>query len=56
MNSMTDFNEYFTHIIIKMQKEAFDNPEKADMLNKIIADLLVWKAGLDAKEDDGRSC
>lgn len=23
---MTDFNEYFTHMIIEMQKEAFDNP------------------------------
>lgn len=34
---MTDFNEYFTHIIIKMQKEAFDNPAKADILNKLIA-------------------
>ena len=36
---MTDFNEYFTHMIIKMQKEAFSNPEKADILNKLIADL-----------------
>ena len=36
---MTDFNKYFTYIIIEMQKEAFDNSEKADMLNKIIADL-----------------
>lgn len=26
---MTDFNDYFTHMIIKMQKEAFDNPEKS---------------------------
>ena len=41
---MTDFNEYFTHMIIKMQKEAFSNPEKADILNKLIADLWVWKA------------
>lgn len=47
---MTDFNEYFTHMIIEMQKEAFSNPEKADILNKLIADLWVWKAGLNAKE------
>lgn len=36
---MTDFNEFFTYMIIEMQKEAFSNPEKADMLNKLIADL-----------------
>lgn len=36
---MTDFNEYFTHMIIEMQKEALSNPEKADMLNRRIADL-----------------
>ena len=50
---MTDFNEYFTHIIIKMQKEAFDNPAKADMLNKLIADLWVWKASLRISEEKG---
>ena len=36
---MTDFNEYFTHMIIEMQKEAFDNPAKADELERRIADL-----------------
>lgn len=50
---MTDFNEYFTHMIIKMQKEAFDNPAKADMLNKLIADLWVWKAKLRISEEKG---
>ena len=48
---MTDFNEYFTHMIVEMQKEAFSNPEKADMLNKIIADLRVWKASLRISEE-----
>lgn len=48
---MTDFNEYFTHMIIKMQKEAFSNPEKADILNKLIADLWVWKASLRISEE-----
>lgn len=48
---MTDFNKYFTHMIIEMQKEAFSNPEKADMLNKIIADLWVWKASLGIAEE-----
>ena len=43
---MADFNEYFTHMIIEMQKEAFDNPAKADMLNKLITDLWVCKASL----------
>ena len=47
---MNDFNEYFTHMIIEMQKEAFNNPEKADILNKLIADLWVWKEGLNAEE------
>ena len=50
---MTDFNEYFTHMIIEMQKEAFDNPEKADILNKLIADLWVWKASLRISEEKG---
>ena len=50
---MTDFNEYFTHMIIEMQKEAFSNPEKADMLNKLIADLWVWKTSLRISEEKG---
>lgn len=36
---MTDFNEYFTYIIIELQKQAFSNPEKAEELNRWIADL-----------------
>ena len=36
---MTDFNEYFTYMIIETQKEAFDNPAKADELERRIADL-----------------
>ena len=48
---MTDFNEYFTHMIIEMQKEAFDNPAKADELNRRIADLWVWKASLRISEE-----
>ena len=31
---MKDFNEYFTYMIIELQKEAFDNPAKADELEK----------------------
>ena len=50
---MTDFNEYFTHMIIEMQKEAFSNPEKADELNRQIADLWVWKASLRISEEKG---
>ena len=38
---MNDFNEFFTYMIIEMQKEAFDNPAKADELNRRIADLWV---------------
>ena len=33
---MTDFNEYFTHMIIEMQKEAFDNPAKAGCLQGLL--------------------
>ena len=47
---INDFNEFFTYMIIEMQKEAFDNPAKADELERRIADLWVWKAGLNAKE------
>lgn len=50
---MTDFNEFFTCLIIEMQKEAFDNPAKADELNRRIADLWVWKAGLRTSEEKG---
>lgn len=38
---MNDFNEFFTYMIIEMQKEAFENPAKADELNRRIADLWV---------------
>ena len=48
---MTDFNEYFTYMIIEMQKEAFDNPAKADELERRIADLWVWKASLKRSEE-----
>ena len=51
---MTDFNEYFTHTIIEMQKETFSNPTKTDMLNKIIADLWVWKASLRISEENDK--
>ena len=47
---MTDFNDFFTYMIIEMQKEAFDNPAKKDELERRIADLWVWKAGLNAEE------
>lgn len=47
---INDFNEFFTYMIIEMQKEAFDNPAKADEINRRIADLWVWKAGLNVKE------
>lgn len=36
---INDFNEFFTYMIIEMQKEAFSNPEKADELERRIADL-----------------
>ena len=36
---MKDFNEYFTYMIIEMQKQALSNPAKADELNRLIADL-----------------
>ena len=36
---MNDFNEFFTYMIIEMQKEAFANPAKADELERRIADL-----------------
>ena len=36
---MNDFNEFFTYMIIEMQKEAFDNPAKADELERRIDDL-----------------
>ena len=36
---INDFNEFFTYMIIEMQKEAFDKPAKADELNRQIADL-----------------
>ena len=49
-NMMNDFNEFFTYMIIEMQKEAFDNPAKADELERRIADLWVRKAGLNVRE------
>ena len=48
---MKDFNEFFTYMIIEMQKEAFDNPAKADELNRQIADLWVQKAELRISEE-----
>lgn len=50
---INDFNEYFTYMIIEMQKEAFNNPAKADELNRRIADLWVWKASLRISEEKG---
>lgn len=50
---MTDFNEYFTHMIIEMQKQAFSNSAKADELNRKIADLWVQKAELRISEERG---
>lgn len=50
---MTDFNEYFTCMIIELQKQAFSNPAKADELNRQIADLWVWKASLRISEEKG---
>lgn len=50
---MNDFNEFFTYMIIEMQKEAFDNPAKADELERRIADLWVWKASLRISEEKG---
>ena len=48
---MTDFNEYFTYMIIELQKQAFNNPAKADELNRQIADLWVQKAELRISEE-----
>ena len=48
---MTDFNEYFTCMIIELQKQAFSNPAKADELNRQIADLWVQKAELKISEE-----
>ena len=50
---INDFNEYFTHMIIETQKEAFDNPAKEDELERRIADLWVWKASLRISEEKG---
>lgn len=50
---MTDFNEFFTYMIIEMQKEAFDNPAKKDELERRIADLWVQKASLRISEERG---
>lgn len=50
---MTDFNEFFTYMIIEMQKEAFDNPAKKDELERRIADLWVQKASLRISEEKG---
>ena len=47
---INDFNEFFIYMIIEMQKEAFENPAKADELERRIADLWVWKAGLNVRE------
>lgn len=40
-------------MIIELQKQAFNNPAKADMLNKLIADLWVQKASLRISEEKG---
>ena len=50
---INDFNEFFTYMIIEMQKEAFDKPAKADELNRQIADLWVQKASLRISEERG---
>ena len=48
---INDFNEFFTYMIIEMQKEAFANPAKADELERRIADLWVWKTSLRISEE-----
>lgn len=59
---MTDFNEYFTHIIIKMQKEAFNNPEYAKQIEKALPILVdeeiiaAIDADLNTLEENDKSC